>query len=1811
MAYFKLSLLSKAYDESDKNRYIENTISEFYSNDTREELLQYKVENNLHYPLPDTLDNVYTKTYTYNEKLSTHQQAQKELTFSLDKMIIEDDTWKDNPFASKIKTGSQLLLEDKFNNFMLFTVKNITYTISENNITYSFTCQDSFTFQLSKQNDGYTIENDSSSANFIGAMDINAWAEKITSECKIAYRYLRLETPLYLCKDGTATNTTINHEAGKSIVKTIKEPYINNKTNEDLYETFPFSCSSTTAKGALVSLGEQVGLAINTATVLSKPKNRSNFIDIITYFWFEPSKKSEVSGLQYSPFRNIKTLTLSQSGDSLITALNINSRTLSSDEVITALPTVSPFFLNFFTSTYWRKYSSYFDGMYTDFLHGTQVSLTYETNSYQIVTTIDSRDPDVVYIQHEVDSDIITFSKTLDEVQSALCSLYDTSIFEKNNVISAITTIDSFGNVKVFTPENCIYSAEIIDNVLFIYLTNSYFSSLGVSDYIDDFELYAFFQTEYNAEDESFAKIADELPWLENKLIDYTYFSDNGLLSKIQEQNINQRIYNDLRKINSDILLYSTSYYSRLHAQTKYLADMTNNIDMVGAETSSITEKYLENGSGTDYDSSNLLIRWNLLQSNLTTGADVNSFGHLYDTVSDYMRKFLVSRQRCLKNLYNFRQYFNSKLDSIYQTYYKVTVQILDGTGSDSYNIYRFKPSNTDTYTTLTNNFIQEHPNFFSFENGLVKDYNNIVLYNNDTQHTIFNKDSYLLTESNFDDMTLYCYQDQLIADGAFTKYDKETTYLKKVWFIRKNDLFTADFFVEEGEGNHSIADFKNSINEGGFNLILAYGITEEVEPEESEPAEPEEETEEAEETEETEEPTTITTYYPLRFTFYSEDANYLVCSKYYEDGTSLEDWDTMKCMKAKIVIRSGNSSYTFVEKENADWASLLSCLIASPEDCTSADTTVFSNTSFYQEISENDIMCSYLYRQKDILNPKIKTFYTPVSFYSLLSNFTAANRSYTSLSGAITSYNMTSETANTKLGWYRSSIADVAKSMFWTLRWLSPIVGLTSSIIANMLIDDKILCLGGYTAAPYHITNQYGTFAPYTNTVDKRASVYVHNFPLSTVYDDNGQEITVVNSTNYQNFYTLAAGIDMTAPTYTLASNGTYCATDGFVVTSDRTKPYKDFLSSLPAKHFYTTQPVNRWEAVNVAPYLAYTLGNYIYNKGEQETSPYKDWTYRLTKTYRYTTSIDSDLSYLVVPNNFAVERDLNQYIDYDIIEKGEIISGDAVQRYSLSPYTFYQVIDGRLNDLSDVVEDDILDIFTGNPVQSNGKTFALQDFMSSEGIVQNLYHLKTSVRISPSSIEDRSEEDNKYNLKNHLLDNTYELYNDRDERVYTINQLIGNLVYKEAQFYTYYTFDTTTPYSVKLYRYNNASVVPDVINFNLDTTHTTQTDPNYPDLQLRFEITSARSFEGDNPTLGAFWYNGIVNKGFDGIEPLLEYAALIESNLQLYWNEAYAASLSCNIFVPSEWRPKTDGAENHYKVVTSVTVLDNTYIVLNNAYVPMIKKTNDKQFSVIWKDTVPQIENTEIYGYEQLSIEQKMEVQEMLRYAQGVNLNNLWFNKLTDKNSFYTIQTGGMTWDDVINQILGISLNGYGGWNGIAINYLTSHFIDAGISNYEILLEQRDNLWREFYDEYPYLFLETSYTDESATTSEELLQMAKYAFQDQKYPEKSYSIALIDLVFDVENLDTESESGKTKYTPKYYREKELHIGDSIKIAADDYITDRDDIYEALSQLLFITDISRDLRNDGDCQLTVNTIKYQDKLIRRLAKLIRNNPLR
>lgn len=1862
MAYFKLSLLTKVYDKDNINKYIKNTISEFYGNNIDEDLIKYERENNIISPLQDGLINTYTKTYTYNEKLNLHQQGQAELSFSLDKKILDDDTWKDNPFASKLKSGGQVLLEDKYNNVYLFTIKDVSYTITENNIVYNYSCQDSFSYQLAKQNDGYTINNDINSANFIGALNIDAWAEKIVKECKIAYKYLTLDTPLYLCTDGTVINTTINKTQNKKILKIIKDNYLNTPENADLYETIPFSCSSTTANGALISLGEQVGLVLKTATAFTQPewnvnnKSNSNFVTLVTYFWFEPAKKEAVSGLTYSPFRDINTFTLSQKADSLITSLNINSRTLSNDEVITALPPVSPFFIKYFDSTYWKKYSQYHKGMYLNTLYGPQFSIDSEDNNWVYGTLISQ--PGVVYVSHGLEAPLkknIYFQIKLDESMVALYSLYKDQIFQSGKVQSSVKYIANQDDKRVATADNTTFYIGIdkSTNILTIVVQNLDFENITINHFLEKFEIHIFFRTDYTDEDEAFAKIADQLPWLEDKLIDYSYFIKNGLLSKLQERDISNRINNDLRKINSDILLSAAAYYSRIHNQTKYLADMTNNIDMVGAEVSNIMSSYKKKGANDTYDTSNLITRWNLLQSNVSGAAPANQTGvsgsaitstfmNLYGTTSDYMRKFLNARQRCLKNLYSFREYFETPLDDIYKKYYEVAITINDSSSTAHENFYRFSPNKNDSYTIFTMDFVNANPNFFIKRDGVLVDFNNIKLYNNDTQHSEFNKENYLITEDNYADMTLHCYRNTLHTIGDHDNYNNNTQYLREVFFIKLSVIL--DYFTNNG--NTLTPSEKRQITESSLFLDIYTSHNNES-------------------------PVVL---YPCRVKMYDKDRNYLICNKLYEDGIPYDKNHIHLGKNSKIIVN--NKTFTITGVDNYITLNGTQCRyngLQLTSGVATSDTTKFTNSSymcsgfvFYQPIISSDILLNYLYRKKSTILPKIKDKYQSKGLSNLLSPIVVKDVTYEDITPPYTNYsydNGKDDLDNNSLGW--GTILN-GTAMGWHIA--TGIMGLLfpplwiGTVISGCNLHDKLLVLGGYSSSLSHIKDDYYTqFAPYASRTQKKHSMYVRDFPLTTIYDANdANPITLVTATNYQNFYS-RINSNMTNESCNLSTEGTFASLDGYQVAKDKNSLFPDFISDFPKKFFYAKKPVDGQITSVSDTNLAYTFGNLVHNKTTFNSYNYhqEKWytrvKYNATGTYESIDNLPDDIQLLMIPRDHpelnvplndqefwetsTTNHTLDPYLSYDIINKGTLMSKQEVQNLSTgetpatkdTKYVVYYITNGYLHDFSPneqirdigqgetandvpVVAKSIEEMFSKDITDNYGKHFNINDFQHENGIVEGLYYIEQDVRMSPDAIKQADG----FALRDNLQTNTYEWYNEDDERVYTINQLLGHLLYKNPQTYTYYTFDTTINQYVRLYRYNCHSITPDVINYNFDISDCDVDDHSvsqsytgyapYQDFSYTVTITPHDSTIGGNyPTNGDFWYAYTVGYTYDSSNvptPLLEHAALIESNLQLYWNEARAASLLCDIFVPDEWRIKQDKVQNHFEVVIKNS--RTLRYVLNPVYIPKILKNIDKQYIVSWSDQAPQLENGKVYTYEQLSKQQQSEVDKMLEHTQNISTNNLYFTEIADKISYYTIQTGGCDWATFLNQSIGVYIPDYTGWNGIAISYLTSHFVDAGISNYEMLIEKREDLWRSFYEEYPYLFLESSYSNDSATTSEDLLMMAKYAFEDQKYPEKSYSISLIDLVQDVETRDNNDGTRN----PQYYYGQELHIGDAIQISAEDYTNDRDDVYEALSQLLFITDISRDLRNDGNCQLTVNTIKYQDKLIRRLAKMIRNNPL-
>jgi hypothetical protein len=72
-----------------------------------------------------------------------------------------------------LHVGSLIELVDKYNTTHLFIIKTISYNFKEHNIVYTYTCQDAFSYQYTRQQNGYAIENDPASSDYIGPKTID------------------------------------------------------------------------------------------------------------------------------------------------------------------------------------------------------------------------------------------------------------------------------------------------------------------------------------------------------------------------------------------------------------------------------------------------------------------------------------------------------------------------------------------------------------------------------------------------------------------------------------------------------------------------------------------------------------------------------------------------------------------------------------------------------------------------------------------------------------------------------------------------------------------------------------------------------------------------------------------------------------------------------------------------------------------------------------------------------------------------------------------------------------------------------------------------------------------------------------------------------------------------------------------------------------------------------------------------------------------------------------------------------------------------------------------------------------------------------------------------------------------------------------------------------------------------------------------------------------------------------------------------------------------------------------------------------
>jgi hypothetical protein len=161
------------------------------------------------------------------------------------------------------------------------------------------------------------------------------------------------------------------------------------------------------------------------------------------------------------------------------------------------------------------------------------------------------------------------------------------------------------------------------------------------------------------------------------------------------------------------------------------------------------------------------------------------------------------------------------------------------------------------------------------------------------------------------------------------------------------------------------------------------------------------------------------------------------------------------------------------------------------------------------------------------------------------------------------------------------------------------------------------------------------------------------------------------------------------------------------------------------------------------------------------------------------------------------------------------------------------------------------------------------------------------------------------------------------------------------------------------------------------------------------------------------------------------------------------------------------------------------------------------------------------------------------------------------------------------------------------ILLRYLLAYYQQRKGSTYEDLKIEQQSIWYNLIHQYPNIILQNNFIPNEATNSEDILFLSQNVLKDLSQAERQYNITLL-------------ENKIAHFKLNNYHKQILNIGDPIAIQAKDYYNQHDTIYNILSSYLFISDINYKLREDGSLKLTVNNLKYQDKLIQSLVKLIR-----
>lgn len=1815
MASFKLILLTPVINTNNDNYepyFLTSTFAEWKGAKQQEE--PFSSEINF--------------TYSFNEKFTITKNSQKTLSFSMYRKIWRDDAWSINPFVDNLAIGTQILLVDQQDNHHLFTVTNINYTFSQFNIQYDFSCQDSFNYQLARQNEDYSITNDSSRSDFIGAKTLDWWiVNKIIPECYITYNYipsvfgltkqkiinndlLYPSDELYPSGDDDLypiagdifkesliqyiqTNTpelqdlsikTIDELAQESAsLSLIKEPLI----AEYFQETIPFSCSGSNAAAALISLVENLECHIEVYEHLNI-RDGKGYLD--QYFWFAPIKNDHYTGLKYAPESNVQQFSMSQTGNALTSVLNVSSTTRN-DEEIGMIPSISPFFKNLIEDATWKT-SQFTSGYYNSWLEGKQETISpIELKTIQNYKCCSITLPDnffniawnsqILFAQGDNISIIFSSNEGREEFSSINTLYYLIATNEKDNNIT----------IKYAWSENDIISADDIKKILdpdnlddSDKITNWYVGILSQEEVtLSGLPIYLTLQPIVSEEDRLFAEAAEDCPWLENKLFDFSYFVETKILSEQEYQALTDIIYNQLRIINGQLLIYSKAYYDALREKTEMIADIESALDLLGAHCQAeIIDPYTEEGKikqPVEFDNcyTELLTRY----SNLT---DDTILG-LEDEITSCFNNYFNSQQRFLKNIKNFRDHFNApaKYSQVYNRTLSIQIPETWPTGENKQIFFRNALwrsifSNNKVNTTLyigdkplVDFYLQEGKatvktpiislsNYYNFYTPMIKEGDIVPVQDNfsynkdsvyfidiDNYKTIFDKEPDSTIQNVIENVTLVPLTDKELIQTYLYKHSDEyhthltNEYIKFRWIRgEENNILRSvnlDAIINSEDNSNWVTAWDSYRAYFPLSEIYYYGAKHKL---------IEERTEDDSSTQKiiqvdgnndpvTDETKNYQTYQSIPFVSYNS---------IWENTGSL----SLAELKSGINDQHGNFNYFSFQPNHTgiNWGTALSyifggifgiglhflwkAVFSSKENCSlsrnwAAYRYFSANQDEVVDGDKNSLSCDSteaLYTLEEDAWSKYN------EYYELLNgDATDEPRTYIDYYGLIAAtYSFKGEDQTDELY--------IKNPTFYRLvRYGETLNKNNNYVICTLAVgksDDEALDQENWIM----FTDNDPYFDQFNTTLPTRFSAEQFYFlkQYSTPINLNSFE-------SVQDFWTDVSCLEK-------ADDDDITYKNSYIFTKSK-DGYQMIFCVLQVEDYICSSIVNG------------------------ATSRPDNWNQYKSNFLEVPISQIYNSQYARV--NILDQKDLLQSYEY-------VIPGDSTKK----TLTFYCKVltdsDFRLLTIDDLVKDG-----TTQVLKLNSKT----TYYSK--IKDKFVRAYSIEQINNSKLQDTDE--NYY----HIPNKSFVCLDAANLNVIAFDK-------NETRFETSVVLQTIKKDE------NGISILKaqeDIMVFDFGE----ETEKSFEKDGYTATITLSEpspTIENQNLTNGEFWWYYHNNEH----DVLREQCAIIETDLTLYWEEALAASKGCQFFLPDYWQETANNESNHF--------FGNMYnqspkgkIIINPEFIPIVsvyRKVHNGQ----WTNRLPRYVldfKEPIIKYlttnEQLTHTQKIESAKDLfedhpAYVQCWNSLPLnyelgWSSKWTAEEAgtqvYYIHESGGTIWRDLLNTIskdsrLSKRYDLYNGWYGLKLYILLTYFKERTLPVYEELINQKNIVWRKLVKNYP-CFLEKVYSNDSITSSEELRKMARLELQRYSRPEFNYNITINDV-----------------YSLWGYKSHILNIGDPILLDTTSYYQEFDQLTTALNQYLFITDISYDLRTDFGISVTVNNLKYTDKLMQQLVSLIR-----